>query len=150
MMSMKDIRWEQRFSNYQKALSQLEQAVAYIRSQKDLFQENVKPSALDNLIRQGLIQSFEYTHELAWKVIKDYAAFQGNPAVSGSRDAAREAFEMGLISNGHVWMEMIRSRNETSHTYNAATAEEIYLKIVDEYLFAFIELNRNLEARRNL
>ena len=149
-MSMKDIRWEQRFSNYQKALSQLEQAVAFIRSQKDLFQENVKPSALDNLIRQGLIQSFEYTHELAWKVIKDYAAFQGNPSVSGSRDAAREAFEMGLISNGHVWMEMIRSRNETSLTYNAATAEEIYLKIVNEYLFAFIELNRNLEARRNL
>lgn len=149
-MSEKDIRWEQRFSNFQKALKQLEQAVTFVRSQKNLFQENVEPSTLDNLLKQGMIQSFEYTHELAWKVIKDYAAFQGNPAVSGSRDAAREAFDMGLITNGHVWMEMIRSRNETSYTYNAVTADEIYQKIVDDYLLAFIELNQNLEARRNL
>ena len=69
------------------------------------------------MIKEGLIQRFEYTHELAWNVMKDYAVYQGNSNVGGSRDASREAFQMNLVTDGQVWMDMISSRNKTSHTY---------------------------------
>jgi nucleotidyltransferase substrate binding protein (TIGR01987 family) len=148
-----DIRWEQRFNNYVKALTQLEKSVDYIvhhlLKHEEADADRELEEVLSNLIRQGLIQSFEYTHEVAWKLIKDYAEYQGNTSVSGSRDAAREAFGMGLISKGDVWMEMIKSRNETSHTYNEETAEGIYRKIIEEYLPAFVELKMKLEELRS-
>ncbi len=81
--------------------------------------------------------------------MKDYAAYQGNSNVGGSRDATREAFQLQLISNGDKWMDMIGSRNKTSHTYNEETANEIYSKILDDYHPAFIEFQRNMEAKRS-
>ena len=104
---------------------------------------------LDEMIKEGLIQRFEYTHELAWNVMKDYAAYQGNANVGGSRDATREAFQLKLISNGKVWMDMIGSRNKTSHTYNEETADEIYSRILNEYYPAFLEFQKNMEAKRS-
>ena len=74
---------------------------------------------------QGLIQAFEFTHELAWNVLRDYFVYQGNAQIIGSCDATRGAFGKGLISDGDVWMEMIQSRNRTSHTYNRAIADDI-------------------------
>lgn len=152
-MNNVDIRWEQRFINYNKALKKLEDAVNYIL---DNFMDEENPEEIENLdnivndlIRQGLIQSFEFTHELAWNVIKDYSAFQGNPEIKGSRDAAREGFAMGLIDNGEVWMEMIKSRNESSHTYDEETASEIYIKIIHEYLPAFIAFRYKMETLRS-
>ena len=70
--------------------------------------------------------------------MKDYFAYQGNPALTGSRDAAREAFNKGLVENGEGWMEMIRSRNQTSHTYNEKVAEEIAGRIVSLYHELFL------------
>jgi nucleotidyltransferase substrate binding protein (TIGR01987 family) len=150
-MNNQDIRWEQRFSNYNKALNKLEKAIQYIEND---FADNPEDrknlgNILNDLIQQGLIQSFEYTHELAWNVIKDYAIYQGNMEISGSRDAAREAFAMGLISDGEVWMEMINSRNKTSHTYDEETANEIFTKILDEYFPAFIQFRNKMEEIRN-
>jgi nucleotidyltransferase substrate binding protein (TIGR01987 family) len=113
-MADKDIRWEQRFSNYQRALSQLVLAVNLSNERQ-----------LTDLEGQGLIQAFEFTHELAWNVIRDYFEYQGNNAIIGSRDASREAFQKGLIVDGEGWMEMIKSRNQTSHTYNDKIAQEI-------------------------
>lgn len=104
---------------------------------------------LDEMIKEGLIQRFEYTHELAWNVMKDYAAYQGNANVGGSRDATREAFQLKLISNGKVWMDMIGSRNKTSHTYNEETADEIYSRILNEYYPAFLEFQENMEVKRS-
>jgi nucleotidyltransferase substrate binding protein (TIGR01987 family) len=86
---------------------------------------------------------------LAWNVIKDYAAYQGNPDIRGSRDAAREGFAMGLIDKGEVWMEMIKSRNNTSHTYDEATANEIFSNILNAYLPAFILFRQKMEAIRS-
>ncbi|HUH75576.1 MAG TPA: nucleotidyltransferase substrate binding protein [Chitinophagales bacterium] len=137
-----DIRWQQRLSNYSKALKKLGTAIDYIKS-SNLDKEN---KALSDLIKQGLIQSFEYTHELAWNVIKDYSAYQGNVEIRGSRDAAREAFSMGIISNGEVWMEMIKSRNKTSHTYNEETANEIFNNILNEYYPAFLEFHEKMDS----
>jgi len=130
----KDIRWEQRFSNYKKALSQLEEAVA-LAQKRDLSE----------LEKQGLIQGFEYTHELAWNTLKDYLEYQGDATIRGSRDTTREAFALGLIPDGEGWMDMIKSRNLSSHTYNLETAEQISKTIVSSYLPLFIDLKNQFE-----
>ena len=152
-MSDQDIRWQQRFSNYSKALKKLEDAVAYIlqnyADENHHEEDESTDQIVNDLIRQGLIQSFEFTHELAWNVIKDYAAFQGNPEIRGSRDAAREGFAMGLIIDGDVWMEMIKSRNESTHTYDEKTAHGIFTKIIHSYLPAFIALKVKMETLRS-
>ena len=110
------IRWEQRFSNFVKALRKLSQAVEYIK-QHSIDED--KPAGdgdlghvLDEMIKEGLIHRFEYTHELARNVMKDYATYQGNPNVGGSRDATREAFQLKLMTDGKVWMDMIGSRKK--------------------------------------
>lgn len=146
-----DIRWQQRFSNYMKALDKMEKSVEYIHQNMDdeaLDDKNID-LVLDEMIKEGLIQRFEYTHELAWNVMKDYAEYQGNTAVGGSRDATREAFQLMLITNGDVWMDMISSRNKTSHTYNEETANEIYLKILNDYYPAFTEFRKTMEEKRS-
>jgi nucleotidyltransferase substrate binding protein (TIGR01987 family) len=148
-----DIRWELRFSNFVKALRKLSQAVDYIEHNFIDKDEPIDDSdlgyVLDEIIKEGLIQRFEYTHELAWNVMKDYATYQGNTNVGGSRDATREAFQLNLVSDGKIWMDMIGSRNKTSHTYNEETADEIYSKIMNEYYPAFLEFEKNMEAKRS-
>jgi nucleotidyltransferase substrate binding protein (TIGR01987 family) len=121
----KDIRWQQRFSNYLKALSQLRKFID-------------KPE-LNELEEQGLVQAFEFTHELAWNVMKDYFEYQGNTSITGSRDAVREAFAYGLIDDGEGWMEMIKSRNQSTHTYNEDTVAEIKSRILGLYFGLFEE-----------
>lgn len=121
-MSDQDIRWKQRLASYEKALKRLSDAVALAEERE-----------LSQLEAQGLIQGFEYTHELAWQVMKDYFLWQGNPEIRGSRDAVREAFKTGLITDGDTWMDMIKSRNLSSHTYNEDTATEITEKVLYEY-----------------
>jgi nucleotidyltransferase substrate binding protein (TIGR01987 family) len=130
-----DIRWEQRFSNYSKAMDKLQESVEFIQSShlNEITDEVEKLAVLDEMIKEGLIQRFEYSHELAWKVMKDFAEYQGTTNISGSRDAIREALQMNLIQSGEVWMDMMLSRNKSSHTYNEATANEIYSKILSEY-----------------
>lgn len=147
-----EIRWEQRFSNFVKTLQKLTQAVEYINHN---FMDEGEPIdgsdsgyILDQMIKDGLIQRFEYTHEFAWNVMKDYAVYQGNSSVAGSRDATRAAFQLQLVSDGRVWMEMIGSRNKTSHTYNEVTAEEIYTKILNEYYPAFLDFHKNMEEKK--
>lgn len=148
-----DIRWEQRFSNFNKARYKLSQAVDYIShnfiDEEQSIDETDAGFVLDEMIKEGLIQRFEYTHELAWNVMKDYANYQGNPAIAGSRDATREGFRLQLIADGTVWMDMIGSRNRTSHTYHEATADEIYGKILNNYYPAFLAFQKNMEAKRS-
>jgi len=129
-----DIRWIQRFSNYKKALSQLQDAVE-LSEQKELTQ----------LEKQGLIQAFEYTHELAWKTLKDFLEHRGNKEqIYGSKDATREAFSYELISNGEDWMNMVKSRNITSYTYDEETVEKIVDMVLGTYIFRFEELYEKL------
>ncbi len=100
-MSDQAIRWIQRFNHFSKAFAQLKEAV-----------ELSKQRELSKLEEQGLIQAFEYTHELAWKVLRDFLEERGVQKIYGSKDATREAFKAGLIENGEVWMKMIESRNK--------------------------------------
>ena len=88
---MEDIRWKQRFSNYQKALQRLKDNIEYFST---FLAENTTPA---DILKQGLIQSFGFTHELAWNVMKDYAVYQGNSEIKGSRDAVRYSAQVGLI-----------------------------------------------------
>jgi nucleotidyltransferase substrate binding protein (TIGR01987 family) len=134
-MKNKDIRWVQRFQNYTRALRQLKEAVELAKKRK-----------LSKLEGQGLIQAFEYTHELAWKSLKDFLAHKGNEELYGSRDVTRESFKYGLIDDGEVWMNMIKSRNKTSHTYNEETAAEIVKSILDSYYDEFDKLRRKLNG----
>ena len=136
-MAQADIRWEQRLNNLQSALAQLADAVALADTRE-----------LSLLEQQGLIQAFEFTHELAWNVMKDYAIFQGNSTIAGSRDATREAFKMGLVENGDVWMEMIKSRNQTSHTYNKRLATEIAEKIETVFYAEFKLFSDKMDSLR--
>lgn len=137
-MNKKDIRWIQRFENYKKALSQLKAAVDLQKSRP-----------LSSLEIQGLIQAFEFTHELAWNTLKDIFEYQGTVGILGSRDATREAFQKGLLDNGDIWMEMIKSRNQSTLTYAEATATDIATKITNFYFAAFTSLASVLEKRKN-
>jgi nucleotidyltransferase substrate binding protein (TIGR01987 family) len=144
-----DIRWEQRFSNFIRALDKLSESVAYIEGGFESLDESSKNSeVLSEMIQEGLIQRFEYTHELAWNVMKDYAVYQGSQNITGSRDAVREAFKMQLVKDADVWMDMIASRNKTSHTYNEETANDIFKKILEEYYPAFMAFRENMEGKR--
>lgn len=148
---MEDIRWEQRFSNFNKALLKLEESVNYIKHtylNNEPDTENLG-SVVEELIKEGLIQRFEYTHELAWNVMKDYAFFQGNSTVGGSRDATREAFRLLIIEKAEIWMDMIQSRNKTSHTYNEEIANEIFDKIINDYFQLFLDFQIKMEEKRS-
>ena len=145
-----DIRWQQRFSNFNKALAKLSDAIAFIKSdleKQEIDHENTE-EILDEILKEGFIQRFEYTHELAWNVMKDFLSEVGDVKIYGSKDATKEAFKAELIENGDVWMEMIKSRNQTSHTYNEETADEIYNKILNEYYDAFIRFQKVMEEKR--
>lgn len=142
-MDKKDIRWEQRLVNFNRALAKLEEINEQLKGAE------AQKSMLFEAAKEGLIQRFEFTHELAWNLLKDYLEYQGIVGISGPRDATRQAFERGIISDGETWMDMIRSRNITSHTYNEATANKIYLKIGNRYLPLFQKLGVKLLAIKN-
>ncbi len=132
-MSGSDVRWVQRTSQFDKAFSQLQEAVELARRRQ-----------LSRLESQGMIHGFEYTHELAWKTLKDFLEARGVRDLYGSRDSTRAAFKASLIDNGQMWMEMIQSRNLTTHTYNEATAAQIVAAILDRYFTEFQELQARL------
>ena len=120
------IRWKQRFENYKKAYSQFNKFL----SKKDL----------NELEKQGLVQSFEYTHELAWNLMKDFLQYEGIQNLIGSRSTTREAFNKGIISDGQTWMNMIESRNKTVHLYEENILNDELDKIINQYAILFQEL----------
>lgn len=126
MQDTDDIRWRQRFANYQRALRQLKDAASLAETRP-----------LSQLEQQGFIKAFEFAQELAWNVMKDYFEFQGNPNITGSRDAFREAFRRGLVSDGDTWMDTIKSRNRSAHTYDEEAAKQLIGVIKDRYLSVF-------------
>lgn len=128
-MADPDVRWRQRFDNFERALQVLQRGV-------DLARQH----PLSELEQQGLIQGFAFTHELAWNLLKDYLQYQGVTDIVGSRDATRLAFQTGLILDGEGWMAMIKARNQSSHTYNLEQALAIASDVVDRYAPLFAAL----------
>ncbi len=130
---MQEIRWEQRFENYQKAVSYLRDEVAQYRN-TDL-----------DVIKKGIIQSFEIAHELAWKVMQDYLKYQGFSELGGPRNITRLAFQQELISDGETWMDMLNSRKLSLHTYDAYLLDEAFERIADKYLALFIAFETRMK-----
>ncbi len=119
MENLKEIRWKQRFENFDK-------------SYKLLKKYSYKPIVTE-LERAGIIQFFEMTFELAWKVLKDYLESEGY-MVKSPRETIKQAFQIGLIDNGHVWIDALSNRNLTTHTYDEELATKMTSEILDTYL----------------
>lgn len=135
MLHDPDIRWRQRLESFNGAFAQLQKGAALARERD-----------LSELEQQGLIQAFEFTHELAWNLLKDYLVAAGHVGLIGARDATREAFHRGLIEDGETWMEMIKDRNASTHTYDCELATRIARDILSRYERAFAELQKQFQA----
>lgn len=129
-MDAADIRWKQRFQNFEKSLNLLEEALTIER-----------PSLVE---KAGIIQFFEVSFELSWKVMKDYLQEEGFDQVRSPRAAIKKAFEIELISDGHRWLEALNNRNLTAHTYDEKTANQIVKTIRADYFMLLKNLRVNL------
>jgi nucleotidyltransferase substrate binding protein (TIGR01987 family) len=135
-MALPEKRWIQRLDNYVKAFAILERTYS-IQNERELTEAE----------RMGLIQSFEFTFELAWNLMKDYLGYQGIFDITGSKDAIRGAFKNGIIDNGDAWMDMVERRNETAHTYE----EEVAIRVVNDVSNSYIEeMRKFLETMARL
>ncbi len=127
----KEIRWKQRFQNFEKAFLQLEKGV-------NLF------AKLDDIGKEGLIQRFEYTLELAWKTMKDYLEY--NEIIAKfPRDVIKHAFQADLIENGESWMNMLKERNLMAHTYDEDNFKTALSNIIDLYFAEIQKLYKYLK-----
>lgn len=113
-----DIRWKQRYQQFGNAHALLSQAIAI-----------QQPSVVE---QGGIIQFFEMAFELAWKLLKDYQLAEGCQ-VNSPRSAIKQAFQAGLIEDGHAWVQALEDRNLATHTYNEATAQLVEKKIREAY-----------------
>lgn len=129
MESFKDIRWRQRFENFEKTYKLLEK----------YSKEEIK----SELEKAGIIQFFEMTFELAWKVLKDYLEAQGF-IVKSPRETIKQAFQIGIIEDGHLWIEALSKRNLTTHTYDEALAAKFVEEIQQVYFPIFKSLYEKL------
>ena len=109
------------------------------------MQKVINKGELSEHEEQGLVKAFEYTYELAWTTLKDFLEYRGQTDIYGSRDTIRKAFQLDLIDDGESWMDMLKSRNKTSHTYNKETAEEICQAVKDVYYSLFYKLEARLD-----
>lgn len=130
-----DIRWKQRFQNFDRAFVLLRDAL-----------EN-GPDALNQLEKEGVIQRFEFSFELAWKTLKDFMEQDGFVfATITPRQVLKDAFAAKILADGQVWIDMLDHRNLLSHTYNLAKFEESVTALHERYLDAFDQLHEFLQA----
>ncbi len=118
-------RSKERFGEFSKALATLQRAFLLMEEQE---------RELTDLERDGVLQRFEFTVELAWKVLQDVLSERGYSDVKGPKPVIKQAFHDGIIKNGHTWIQMITSRNETSHLYSEERSTMIFHRIQTEYL----------------
>ncbi len=131
----KDIRWKQRFQNFDKA---------YLLLERTLKIEN--PSEAE---KGGIIQFYEMAFDLAWKLMKDYLDEQGF-TVQSPREAIKQAFQSSIIEDGHIWIDALEDRNLTTHTYDEEIATEVVSKIRLVYFPALSQLHNLLRSKAEL
>ena len=130
-MSAQDIRWQQRLQSFGDALVLLQTAMS-------IQQPNVTEKA-------GLIQFFEISFELSWKLLKDYLEAQGFEELRSPRDSIKKAFEVDIIENGHVWLDALKNRNLTSHIYSEQMADKVVARIRTQYAPLLEKLHHRLQ-----
>jgi nucleotidyltransferase substrate binding protein (TIGR01987 family) len=128
---LKDIRWRQRFENFEKSYK--------------LLEKYAKEEITTEIEKAGIIQFFEMTFELAWKVLKDYLEAQGF-LVKSPRETIKQAFQMGIIEEGHIWIDALSKRNLTTHTYDEAFANKFVKEIKEIYFPIFKSLYDRLSG----
>ena len=125
----KSIRWKQRLENFDRAFSLF----------KETFEK--KPDDMSDLEKEGVIQRFEYTFELAWKTLKDYLEYSGVVLDSITpRSVIKYAFAAKIIEDGNVWINMLEQRNLMSHTYDSDIFEQVFNSISENYLEAISQV----------
>jgi nucleotidyltransferase substrate binding protein (TIGR01987 family) len=130
-----DIRWKQRFQNFDRAFVLLRDAL-----------EN-GPETLNQLEKEGVIQRFEFSFELAWKTLKDFMEQDGFVfATITPRQVLKDAFVAKILPDGQVWIDMLDHRNLLSHTYDLAKSAEAIIAVHERYLDAFDQLHEFLQA----
>ena len=135
MTQQTDIRWIQRYANFHKACRRLLDV-----TEADRFIED-----LSELELEGLVQRFEYTFELAWKVMQDLLVYKGYEFMQGPNGTMKMAFEDGLISNHDGWRKMAKSRNTLSHVYDEAEVIPIVRLIFSDYAPLLKQLDNTLD-----
>lgn len=141
-MDKQEIRWVQRLDSYRKAFERMNEAVEMISLYSIKNRET-------ELFLDALIQRYEFTHELAWKLMKDYLEYMGISGIVGSRDAIRYALQNGIIEDDR-WMDTIVDRNITSHNYNQEIAIEVAGRIISVYHSLFNEFLRVMTEKESL
>lgn len=135
---MKEIRWLQRFENFEKSLQNLDETI-----------DCINKNGINKIYTMALIQAFEISFELGWKTIKDYLEYNGIKTDT-PRETIKEAFSMNLITDGQTWINMMESRNKTSHTYKEFVAKEIAEEILNQYALLLNQLKLTLEGKKNV
>ncbi|SDJ12239.1 nucleotidyltransferase substrate binding protein [Salimicrobium halophilum] len=130
MSEGKETRWRQRFDNFEKA---------YL-----ILKENTEREIETDLERAGLVQLFEVAFELSWKVLKDYLESEG-VLVRSPRETLKQAFQLGFIENGHVWMDALSDKNLTTHTYSRELTDKLIARIKKTYVPAMEEVYQMLK-----
>ncbi len=128
-------RWRERIDDFGRALARLVEAIAESQNSES------------TTLKDGVIQRFEFTFELAWKALKDYLQYEGLTEVKSPRSVIREGFANEILENGEIWIDMLEDRNLTSHLYQQSIAENIYQKIVTVYLSELRELYQLLSEK---
>jgi len=130
-----EVRWQQRFSSFEKAFRQLERFLS--------------KTELNEMEGQGLIKAFENTYELSWKTLQDLLMEKGYKDIIGPRPVIEQSFQDGYIKNGKDWLKMHISRNLTSHTYDEETAKEVIKEIRNTYFGLLNDLFSTFEKEKN-
>ncbi len=133
-----DIRWMQRYDNYHRACKRI----------LEVTESGIEPGKLSELEMEGLIQRFEYTFELGWKVLQDLLKYKGYEFMQGPNGTLKKAFEDGLIENHDGWRRMAMARVTTSHTYNEGEAEEVARQIYESFAPLLKELDDKLAKEK--
>ena len=133
----RDIRWKQRFQNYEKAFKRLSRAIEVVKSAPD-----------DDLLQSGLVQTYEYTFELAWKTLKDYLTLEGFE-VRSPRETIRQGFQSGYIMNGEDWLQALADRNLTTHIYDDEIIIRVLNGIFERYFFLLQDFYVSFKEKAN-
>ena len=129
MDNLKEIRWKQRFENFNKSYT--------------LLKKYSSGPIVTELEKAGIIQFFEMTFELGWKVLKDYLESEGY-IVKSPRETIKQAFQVGIIENGHVWIDALSNRNLTTHIYDEELANKMTQEIIKIYLPELEKMHKKL------
>jgi len=134
-MEEKQPKWLERLSTFKNAITRLAEVV-----------ELRKLRPLNQFECDSLIKRFEFSYEMAWKLMMSYEKDNGITELLGSRDVVRQACRMSLIDNGEAWLEMVDDRNKTSHLYDEEMASDVIDEIVNTYYPLFIELQERMDG----